>query len=126
MKKNSSAIKKKRKQERTHAKQVKNSQHIMLTDEVTGSIAVGPKSDMDAEVLEADASNEQENENEAAAKTTREVDDELSKKDVETRRLIEERRNTFKGEKQRLKDLSKQLRTCIRDKTRTKRTETFK
>ena len=79
----------------------------MLTDEVTGSIAVRPKGDVDAEVLEEDASNEQENENEAAAaKKTREVDDELSKKDVETRRLIEERRNTSEGEKQRLKDLS--------------------
>ena len=35
---------------------------------------------------------------------------------MEVRRLIEERRNTSEGEKQRLKDLSKQIRKCILDK----------
>ena len=52
-----------------------------------------------------------------------EVNDEVSKEDVEIRMLIEERWNTSKGEKQRLKDLSKQIRKCIRDKKRTKRPE---
>ena len=59
----------------------------------------------------------------AAAKKILEVNDEVSKEDVEIRRLTEERRNTSKGEKQRLKDLSKQIRKCIRDKKRTKRQE---
>ena len=55
-----------------------------------------------------------------------EVNDEVSKEDVEIRMIIEERWNTSKGEKQRLKDLSKQIRTCIRDKKRQKRKKRFK
>ena len=42
---------------------------------------------------------------------------------VEIRRLIEERRTTPKEEKQRSKDVSKQIRKCIRDKKRAKRQE---
>ena len=54
------------------------------TDNMIERYAVCPKSDMDAEVSEEDASNEQENENETvAAKKTREVGDEVSKKDVD-------------------------------------------
>ena len=53
----------------------------------------------------------------AAAKET----EEISKKDVEIRRLIEERRSTPKEEKQRLKEVSKCTRKCIRDKKRLKR-----
>ena len=49
---------------------------------------------------------------EIAAKETEEV----SKDDVEIRRLIEERRNIPKEEKQRLKEVSKCIRKCIRDK----------
>ena len=48
----------------------------------------------------------------AAAKETEEV----SKEDVEIRRLIEERRHTPKEEKQRLKEVSKCIKKCIRDK----------
>ena len=43
----------------------------------------------------------------AAAKNTLESNGATTKEDVEIRRLIEERRNTSKGEKQRLKDLGK-------------------
>ena len=42
---------------------------------------------------------------------------------MEIRRLIEEGRNISKGEKQRLQDLSKQKRKCIRDKKRTKKSK---
>ena len=47
----------------------------------------------------------------AAAKGT----EEISKEDVEIRRVIEERRNTPKEEKQRLKEVSKRKK-CIRIK----------
>ena len=47
-----------------------------------------------------------------AAKET----EEISKKDAEIRRLIEERRSTPKEEKQRLKEVSKCIEKCIRDK----------
>ena len=39
-------------------------------------------------------------------------------KDAEILRLIEERRNTPKEEKQRLKEVSKCITKCIRDKKR--------
>ena len=53
----------------------------------------------------------------AAAKET----EEISKEDVEIRRLIEETRNTPKEGKQRLRDVGKRTKTCIRDKKRMKR-----
>ena len=39
----------------------------------------------------------------------------------EIRRLVEERRNTAKGEKHKLKGLSKRIKKCIRERKRTKR-----
>ena len=45
-----------------------------------------------------------------AAKKTLESNDAISKEDQEKRRLIKERRSTSKGEKQRLKDLSKHIK----------------
>ena len=36
--------------------------------------------------------------------------------DDEIRRLVEERRNTVKGDKHHLKELSKKIKKCIRDK----------
>ena len=55
--------------------------------------------------------NKQERENgAAAAKSILEVIEEVSIEDVEIRRFIGERKNTAKGEKQRLKELSKQIR----------------
>ena len=53
----------------------------------------------------------------AAAKESEEFLD----KDAEILRLIEERRSTPKEEKQRLKDLSKSIKKCIREKKRMKR-----
>ena len=53
----------------------------------------------------------------AAAK----VSEDLSTKDAEILRLIEERRSTPKEEKQRLKDLSRSTKKCIREKKRMKR-----
>ena len=55
-------------------------------------------------------SRSQENKNEK----TREGDDEI-------RRLVEERRNTAKGDKHQLKELSKRIKKCIRVRKRTKR-----
>ena len=51
----------------------------------------------------------------AAAKET----EEISRKDAEIRRLIELRRST-KEEKQRLKEVSKSTKKCIRDQKRVK------
>ena len=42
--------------------------------------------------------------------------EEFLNKDAEILRLIEERRSTPKEEKQRLKDLSKRIKNCIREK----------
>ena len=53
----------------------------------------------------------------AAAK----VSEDLSTKDAEVLRLIDERRSTPKEEKQRLTEVSKCIKTCIRDKKRMKR-----
>ena len=45
---------------------------------------------------------------------------EISRKDEEIRKFTEERRSTPKEEKQRLKELSKCIKKCIRDKKRVK------
>ena len=47
--------------------------------------------------------------------------DEVTSEDENIRRLIEERRNTARGEKQHLKEVSKQIRKCIRNKKRIKK-----
>ena len=66
----------------------------------------------------------QEETSEAAAATkTLESNEKLSQEDVESRRLIAKRRTTPKEETQRLKEVSKQRRKCIRDKKRAKRQE---
>ena len=53
---------------------------------------------------------------EAGETTAAKEPEEISKKDVEFRRLVEERRRTPKEEKQRLKEVSKCIKKCIRDK----------
>ena len=68
-------------------------------------------------------SRKNQNEAAAAAKKILEDNDEVSNEDVETRRLIEERRNTTRGEKQHLKEVSKQIRKCNRDKKRSRSQE---
>ena len=65
-----------------------------------------------------------ENDNKEAQVTTSAAakrDEECLDKDAEILRLIEERRSMPKEEKQRLKDLSKSLKKCIREKKRMKR-----
>ena len=54
--------------------------------------------------------NDEEADETAGAKETHESNEEISKEDVEIRRLIEERRTTPKEEKQRLKEVSKQIK----------------
>ena len=44
------------------------------------------------------------------------VSEDFPKKDAEILRLIEERRSTPNEEKQRIKDLSKRFKKCIREK----------
>ena len=91
------------------------------TDNTIEENAVRP-SDMDAEAFDKVAENKHENENgAAAAKKILEANEEVLKKDEEIGRIIEERRNTSEGEQQRLKDLSKQIRKCIRDKKKNKK-----
>ena len=67
-------------------------------DEEAGSIVLHVSSDM----------NEKEKDDEEAGETAaaKEIE-EISKEDVEIRRLMEERRSTPKEEKQRLKEVSK-------------------
>ena len=60
------------------------------------------------------------NEARATASAAAKVSEDISVKDAEILRLMEERRNTPKGEKHKLKDVSK-CKTCIRDKKRMKR-----
>ena len=85
-----------------------------MTDNEIEKDAVRPKSDMDAGAVDENAKNKQERENEAtAAKKILEVDEEVSIQDVEIRRRIEERKNTAKGDKQRLKELSTHFRKYI-------------
>ena len=61
------------------------------------------------------------NESRATASAAAKVSEDILVKDAEILRLIEERRNTPKGEKHKLKDVSKCIKRCIRDKTRMKR-----
>ena len=56
------------------------------------------------------------NESRATASAAAKVSEDILVKDAEIRRLIEERRNTPKGEKHKLKDVSKCIKRCIRDK----------
>ena len=73
------------------------------TDEEAGSIVLHVGHDMNEK-----EKNDEEADEAAAAKET----EEISKEDVEIRRLVEERRNTPKEEKQRLKEVSKQRKNA--------------
>ena len=83
------------------------------SDEEAGSIVLHVSSDMNEKEKDDEEAGET-----AAAKETEEV----SKEDVEIRRLIEERRSTPKEEKRRLKEVKQVHKQCIRDK-RMKRQE---
>ena len=57
----------------------------------------------------------------ATASAAARVSEDMSVKDAEILTLIEERRKTPKGEKHKLKDVSKCIKRCIRDKKRVKK-----
>ena len=111
-------------------------EHCTRTDEEAGSIVLHVGHDMNekqkndrlggAVCYEDEIMMEfkQEETSEAVAATkTPESNEEISKEDVGIRRLIEERRTTPKEEKQRLKEVNKHIRNCIRDKKIAKRHE---
>ena len=70
--------------------------------------------------VKKDDDDSEDGEEEGGTAATRD-NDEISRKDAEIRRLIELRRSTPKEEKQRVKELSKSIKKCIRDKKRVKR-----
>ena len=76
-----------------------------LTDSASGAVCYEEEITMACKREEADEAAAAA----AAKKKTLESNDAISKEDVDIRRLIEERRSTSKGEKQRLKDLSKKM-----------------
>ena len=82
-----------------------------------GSIVLHVSNNMN-EVKKGDEDSEdgEEEGGSAAAKES----EEISRKDAENRRLIELRRSTPKEEKRRLKEVSKSIKKCIRDKKRVK------
>ena len=79
-----------------------------------GSIVLYVSSNMNEVKKDGEGSGDGEEGETAAAK-------EISRKDAEIRRLIEERKSTPKEEKRPLKELSKCIKKCIRDKKRVKR-----
>ena len=83
-------------------------EQYMRSDEEAGSIVLQISS-----VVNEKEKYDEEADETAAAKKTKEI----SKEDVEIRRLIEERRNTPKEEKQRLEEVCKRtFKNSIRDK----------
>ena len=82
--------------------------------EEAGSIVL--QNSRSSSVFENDSKEIQETTSAAAKKNEEYLD-----KDAEILRLIEERRSMPKEEKQRVKDLSKNLKKCIREKKRMKR-----
>ena len=83
--------------------------------------AVCPKCDEEVAAVDEDATSRQEknaNEGPAAAKKIIEENDEVTNENVEIKRFIEGRRNTARGQKQHLKEVSKQIRKCTRDTKR--------
>ena len=86
------------------------------------SDAVHPKCDGEAAAVDEDAANKQEQKaNDGAARKILEENDEVTNEYVEIRRLIEERRNTARGDKQHLKEVSKQIRETRKGKKDKKR-----
>ena len=83
------------------------------SDEEAGSFVLHVSSDMNEKEKDEEEAHET-----AAARET----EEISKEDVGIRRLIEERRNTPKEEKQRLKEVRKCFKKRIRDKRKNEKT----
>ena len=80
-------------------------EQCMRTDEEAGSIVLHVDHDMNEK-----EKNDEEADEAAAAKETHESNEEISMEDVDIRRFIVERRITPKEEKQRLKEVSKQMK----------------
>ena len=59
------------------------------------------------------------------SKSQENKNEKTSEGDEEIRRLVEERRNTTKDEKHKLKELSKRIKKCIRERKRAKRQKTY-
>ena len=95
-----------------------HARHTHLVAEA-GSIVLHVSNNMNEGKKDGEDSEDGEEESETgAAKET----EEISRKDAEIRRLIEERRCTPKEEKQRLKEVSKCIKKCIRDKKESEKT----
>ena len=92
------------------------SRAMVITE--AGSIVVHVSNSMNE--VKKDDEDSEDGEEEGGTAAARESD-EISKKVVEIRRLIELRRSTPKEEKQRVKELSKSIKKSIRDKKRLKR-----
>ena len=83
-----------------------------------GSIVLHVSNSMNE--VKKDDENSEDGEEEGGPAAGRE-NDEISRKEAEIRRLIDWRRSTPKEEKQRMKELNKSIKKCIRDKRRVKR-----
>ena len=83
-------------------------EQCVRTDEEAGSIVLHVSHDMN----EKEKNDEEADEAAAAATETHESNEEISKEDVEIRRLIEKRRTTPKEEKHRLREVSKQIKNA--------------
>ena len=83
---------------------------LLVTGAMVAYATCNPSEDTAAAKKKAKRSQENNNEK------TREGDDEI-------RGLVEERRNTAQCDKHQLKDLSKRIKKCIRDRRRTNRKE---
>ena len=83
--------------------------------------AVRPECDEEAAAGDEDAAGKHEKKargRAAAAKKILEEHYEVTSEDVKNRRLIEEMRNIARGEQQHVKEVSKQIRKCIKGKKR--------
>ena len=91
-------------------------QHRIWVKDTPAAVTCNPSEDTNAAAAKR-KSKEKRNyarSQEKKSEKTRERDDEI-------RRLVEERRNTAKRDKHRLKELSKRIKKCIGDRKRTKR-----
>ena len=103
-------------QKRTQRKHTKNPVNVTCYQQVKEieNYTVRPKSNKDVEVSIDDVIEAQHDAVSPNCDMDAESSDDISKKDAEIRKPIEERRNTSNEEKLRLKNLSKHTRKCIR------------
>ena len=91
---------------------------IVVKTAQSGNLKYIKYQDLEAEVEEQNAKMAVKK---LIATTVSSRSEDISVTDAEILRLIEERRNTPKGEKHKLKDVSKCIKRCIRDAKRMKR-----